>query len=101
MKLVYCTFNIAIIDDVMALIKKNEIRSYQLIDQVQAKPVVGLPRLNNAVWPGFNATLFVQFEDNQKSIDFLTDLRAFNQNVRTEQELITACSLPMEDYFYE
>lgn len=101
MKLIYVTCNISVQEKVLNALEKLKVKDFQIIDEVKAKPVIGNPRLNNAVWPGFNTSIMVQIRDNIKAESIMKNLKELNQNVITKDELITASSIPMDDYFFD
>ncbi len=100
MKFIYCTCNISMKNRVLKTLEARGVHDYQIVDEVAAKPLQGTPRLNTAVWPGYNTTIHMQFSDDNKAAAVMETLREFNKEAKTETELITACSLPMDDYFY-
>ena len=53
MKIVYCSLNISSLDPLIQLLEKEQIKDYQIIEPVKAKNIIGFPRLNSDVWPGY------------------------------------------------
>lgn len=101
MKIIYVTCNISVKEPLTELLEKNDIENYQVLEQVMAKPVKGLPRLNTAVWPGYNCSILMQFDNNERAGEILDILKSFNTKAANESELITVCSWQLDDYFYE
>lgn len=101
MKLIYVTCNISVQEKVLNTLEKLQVKDFQIIDKVKAKPVIGNPRLNNSIWPGFNTSIMVQIQDNTKAENIMKSLKELNLDSMTQDELITACSLPMDDYFFD
>jgi hypothetical protein len=54
MKLIYCTFNVTIQETLLKKLTAEGVKSYQLFEGVKVKPAIGNPRLDTAVWPGYN-----------------------------------------------
>lgn len=100
MKLVYCTCNVSVKERVLNKIEDLNVKYYQIIDEVPAKPVIGEPRLNTGVWPGYNCMILMQFSEDSKAEEIMKGLKDMNKNAENDAELITAYSVPMDDYFY-
>ncbi len=101
MKMVYITCNVSVRDPLIKLLENNNIKDYQIIEQVIAKNIKGDPRLNTSVWPGHNTSIFIQFSDDNRAKEIMQIVREFNQRAFNENELVTACSWSLDDYFYE
>ncbi|MEA1874277.1 MAG: hypothetical protein U9N51_07620 [Bacteroidota bacterium] len=99
MKCIYCTFNVTIQETLLKKITTEGIKSYQLFENVKAKPAFGNPRLDTAVWPGYNSSLFMQFDDENQAKKLMHELKIMNKNATSPKELITACMLPIDAYF--
>ncbi|MEA3447551.1 MAG: hypothetical protein U9Q98_03755 [Bacteroidota bacterium] len=96
MKFIYCTCNTSMKNRLVETLEANGVHAYQIIDEVAAKPLHGNPRLNNAVWPGYNTIINMQISDNNKAASVMDILRHFNKTATTDAERITACSLPVD-----
>ena len=90
MQFIYITCNISMLDTVSELIDEIEIANYQVIEQVTAKSHYANPRLNTAVWPGFNASLLVQENDKEKIDALMSEIETFNKKAYNSGELIAA-----------
>ena len=101
MKTVYITCNVSVREPLTAMLEEAGVEDYQIIEQVPAKNVRGVPRLNTAVWPSHNSSIFMQFSDDQEAKKILQKVKEFNQKAYNENELVTACSWTLDDYFYE
>ena len=101
MKMVYITCNVSVREPLIAMLEEAGVDDYQIIEQVPAKNVRGVPRLNTAVWPSHNSSIFMQFSDNQEAKNILQKVKEFNKKAYNENELVTACSWTLDDYFYE
>lgn len=101
MKMIYCTFNISVLEAVLARLEAMNVNEYQVVDHVTAKNIKSNPRFNNPVWPGYNATIFIQIKDEEKAKEVMLGLKNFNKKVFTKDELITCCSWNIDEYFYD
>ncbi len=101
MKMIYVTCNISVREPLLKMLENNNIKDYQVIEQVTAKSVKGEPRFNTAVWPGYNSSIFMQFSDDNRAKEIMQLIKDFNKSVFNDNELITACSWTLDDYFYE
>ncbi|MFO7789869.1 MAG: hypothetical protein R6V32_04800, partial [Bacteroidales bacterium] len=86
MKFIYCTCNISMKNLLLEKLEANGVHAYQIIDEVAAKPLRGNPRLNNAVWPGYNTIITMQFSDDNKAAAVMDILRNFNESATTDAE---------------
>jgi len=100
MKMIYCTCNISVLEALLKKLEAINVKDYQVVDHVIAKSVKGDPRFDTPVWPGYNASVFLQFHDEEKAKTVIQELRTFNKNALNETELITCCSWNIDDYFY-
>ena len=102
MKFIYCTCNVSVSERITALLEENDVHDYQLIDRVIARNVIGDPRFDTAVWPGYNVTITMQFSDDQKAEAVIGMLLRFNKEAAfNEDELLTVCSWSLDTSFYD
>jgi hypothetical protein len=101
MKMIYATCNVSVRESLIKMLEDNNIKDYQVIEQLTAKSVKGDPRFNTAVWPGYNSAIFIQFSDDERAKLIMQKIKAFNQKAFNDNELVTACSWTLDDYFYE
>ncbi|MBU8892964.1 MAG: hypothetical protein KOO66_09305 [Bacteroidales bacterium] len=101
MKMLYVTCNVSVREPLIKLLEENNIKDYQIADQVTARSVKGDPRFNTAVWPGYNTAIFMQFSDDKRAGEIMKLIREFNKAAFNVNELITACSWTLDDYFYD
>ncbi len=102
MKFIYCTCNVSVSERVISLLEENEVRDYQLIDRVIARNVIGDPRFDTAVWPGYNVTITMQFSSDEKAAVVTDLLKKFNrESAFNDDELLTVCSWSIDTYFYD
>lgn len=101
MKMIYVTCNVSIREPLLKMLELNDIKDYQVIEQVIAKSVKGDPRFDTAVWPGYNSAVLMQFSNDEQAKEIMKRIREFNEKAFNENELVTACSWTIDDYFYE
>ena len=101
MKMVYCTCNVSILEDLLNVLEEQNISDYQIYDKVRAKNRKGAPRLDNAVWPGHNSSVMMQIRDEEKVKALAEAVKDMNENAINENELIVFCSWTLDDYFFE
>lgn len=101
MKMIYITCNVSVREPLLKMLEENNIKDYQVIEQVIAKSVKGDPRFNTAVWPGYNTAVFMQFSSDERAKDIMLKIREFNQRAFNNNELVTACSWTLDEYFYD
>lgn len=101
MKMIYVTCNVSVREPLINMLEDHSITDYQIIEQVPAKNVKGDPRLNTAVWPSHNSSIFMQFSDDEDAKEIMQLIRDFNKEAFNDNELVTACMWTIDDYFYE
>lgn len=101
MKMIYVTCNVSVREPLLKMLELNDIKDYQVIEQVIAKSVKGDPRFDTAVWPGYNSAVLMQFSNDEQAKEIMKRIREFNEKAFNENELVTACSWTIDDYFYE
>ena len=101
MKMIYVTCNVSVREPLINMLEDNDVSDYQIIEQVPAKNVRGDPRLNTAVWPSHNSSIFMQFRDDDRASEILQKIRKFNKNAYNDNELVTACMWELDEYFYD
>ena len=101
MKMIYVTCNVSVREPLINMLEDNDVSDYQIIEQVPAKNVRGDPRLNTAVWPSHNSSIFMQFRDDDRASEILQKIREFNKNAYNDNELVTACMWELDEYFYD
>ncbi|MDA3839300.1 MAG: hypothetical protein PF574_10010 [Candidatus Delongbacteria bacterium] len=101
MKMLYINFNISTLPAIMKIINDNGIHDYQIVDKALSINRKGDPRLDNAVWPGYNSLIFIPCKNNEKADLVLKNIKLHNKNAFTDDEIITACKWDIEEYIYE
>ncbi|NSW94545.1 MAG: hypothetical protein HPY62_07540 [Bacteroidales bacterium] len=102
MKFIFCTCNISMMDQVTQLLDKNGVTSYQITDKVISRNEKGTPRFDTAVWPGYNVNITMQISSDDKADTIIALLRKFNKEMAfSDEELLTVCSMKMDNYFFD
>lgn len=101
MKMIYCTCNISVLDEVKNLLDEQNVSDYQVIEKVTVKNRIGDPRYDTPVWPGYNALVLLQVGDEAKVQRVITAIRSYNKQVFNHDELITVCTWTIDDYYYD
>lgn len=99
MKFIYMTCNIAKLEQVLELLKELKIRSYQVVENVNAVMPSGNPRMNDAVWPGSNSVVAVQADINETA-ELFESLKRMNRQIVNENERVLAVSWDCEKFLY-
>ncbi len=86
MKMIYCTYNVSVSEEITKILATLEIENYQIFDNVLAQTTGSDPRLNTAVWPGYNNSLLLQL--SEKFDAFIQLITAHNQKMEDENEKI-------------
>lgn len=98
MNMIYITCDIAVLDQIRSLIEKLDIDNYQIIEEILGKASLGIPHLNNEVWPGQNSIIMAQLQED-KTAELKKELQKFNKNVMNKNELITFACWSLLEYF--
>jgi hypothetical protein len=102
MKFIYCTSNVSMLERITSILEEIKVNDYQITDKVIAKSVIGDPRLDTAVWPGYNVTITMQITDSIKAKMIMNIFRNMNkENTASPDEMLTVCSWEMDDYFFD
>lgn len=102
MKFIFITCNVSVSERIISLLDENNVSDYQVADHVTAKNILGDPRFDTAVWPGYNVMITMQIDEDQKAGTILGILKQFNRDSSSnEEELLTVCSWSMDNYFYD
>ena len=92
MKFIYITCNVSMLETVTSLLDEEEITDYQVMEQVTAKSNYSLPRLNTAVWPGYNSSVFIQESDKNKVSSLIEKINRMNRSAFNNGELVAVFS---------
>jgi hypothetical protein len=89
-------------EKITSVLETINVNDYQVVDKVIARSVKGDPRLDTAVWPGYNVIITMQITDPMKARMIVNILRKMNtDNYSNPDEMITVCSWEMEEYFFD
>ncbi|MFP4547318.1 MAG: PG0541 family transporter-associated protein [Fidelibacterota bacterium] len=85
MKMIYCTYNVSVTDDLQKILQELEIENYQVFENILAKTSGSVPRLNTPVWPGMNNSVLIQLPETS---DLQERIQQYNQKTRDDSEKI-------------
>lgn len=92
MKFIYITCNVSMLEAITQLLDETKFTDYQVIEQVTAKSSYSSPRLNTAVWPGYNSSVFIQESDPGKVSSLMEAINKMNQSAFNNGELVAVFS---------
>ncbi len=78
------------------MIDEMEIKDYQTIDVVTAKSSYAEPRLNTAVWPGYNASILIQEKDHTKVQTLINEIKEMNKKAFNSAEIVAVHSWSLD-----
>lgn len=76
------------VEAVTNLLDEMSFTDYQVIERVTAKSSLSTPRLNTAVWPGYNSSVFIQENDAGKVSSLVETVNKMNCSAFNNAELI-------------
>jgi hypothetical protein len=89
-------------ETIKTVLTENNVRSYQITDKVIALGPKGSPRFDTAIWPGYNVTITMQIEDDNKAAEIIRQLKDINADSGiNDDELVTVCSWEIGSFFYD
>ncbi len=97
--IVFLVYNEAIREEVLSIIRKYNIESYDIVESIINKPRHGEPRLKDDVWPGEGEMLSFICDSSLKE-KVKKDIIEFNKNVVHENEIIKLYTSKIEDLVY-
>lgn len=93
MKAIFVFYYIEYDEALMGILEKVGVRAYSKWEKILGKGKGSAPRLDTAVWPGFNGALLIGV-DEQQAEALLKELKAFTE--RHKGKGISAFVLPLE-----
>lgn len=78
------------LEAITELLDEMKFTDYQVIEQVTAKSRLGDPRLNTAIWPGYNSSVLVQETNAEKTAILIDEINKKNATAYNNGELIAA-----------
>ncbi|MFA5641376.1 MAG: PG0541 family transporter-associated protein [Bacteroidales bacterium] len=100
MKFVYITCYVSMLEPLTLLLEELGCANYQVVEQVTARSQWGEPRQNNAVWPGYNSSIFIQESDLSKVNNLMEKIEEMNSRAFNNGELIVAFTLNVDNYIH-
>jgi len=101
MRIIYISCNVSLLNDIKELLDKCKVDCYQIVEQAMSVNKIGDPRLNNAVWPGYNSLFFINTNSNQIYKNLISELKQYNKSVDMPDEKITVSSWKTDEYFWD
>lgn len=101
MRMIYISCNVSVLNEIVSLLKKCEVKSYQIVEQASSMNKIGDPRLNNAVWPGYNSLFFINLETEDTYKSLIAELKNYNKTVYMPDEKITVSAWKTDEFFWE
>ena len=98
MKMISIVCNVSVANTILNMLNKFNINNYQHIEEINSKPVIGKPRLNSAIWPGYSSMINFQHQDNNQLKEILFSLNKYNSEVENNSEKIEVYVWKLEDY---
>ncbi|MDD2412790.1 MAG: hypothetical protein RBS19_10410 [Bacteroidales bacterium] len=88
MEMIYATFTVALLEEMKNWLKEIGFNNYQIIEEMKSKTIIGDPRMNDAVWPGYNSGIFIQTRKEEKTNAFMQKITEHNKKRHNDQEFI-------------
>lgn len=88
MKVLYIACNVVARSEIEKIIETLGITRYDLIPQVLFYASKTSPRLDTAIWPGYNVSFLVFEKDGEKTQQLLQSLTEYNQRCPFEEEKV-------------
>ena len=98
MKMIYLSCNISLLEDVLDIAKTVELHDFQVLPHVLFSGSNEEPRMDSPVWPGHNASLLFQINDEEKAAQLFDKVREFNQKTINSSEQIKAYSWQIAEW---
>jgi len=78
--MIYCTCNVSVPELLTELYEKSSVRYFQVFNKVTAKNIKIEPRLNNPVWRGYNSSVLIMVNEEDKVKDVILFIREHNKS---------------------
>ncbi len=80
MELMLIIYDVDFDDDIMNIINYSEIKGFSKWDRVLGRGKSSDPKMDNSVWPGFNASILVAMDEEAQK-PFLESLRSLSREL--------------------
>ncbi|MDL1955561.1 MAG: transcriptional regulator [Candidatus Desulfofervidus auxilii] len=77
MKVIIIIYHVEYDEELMAILEKTGIKNYSKLERVLGKGKNSEPRLDTAVWPGFNNALIIGVNEEEKET-LLKELKKYS-----------------------
>jgi len=101
MKIIYIVLNVSDLNSFAEKIRKCKLIDYQIIEQMLTNSLLGNPRTNTAVWPGYSSGIIIQSDEEMKIQLLFDEIREHNKNRINDEEIIRAFVLNTEAFIIE
>ncbi len=98
MKMIYCTYNVSVSEEIQKILDKLKIQNYQIFENILAKSGEAAPRFNTPVWPGYNNSLLVQMESERLVMDYINSIQDYNLSTDDKNEVISCYSWEIKNH---
>lgn len=88
MKILYIACNVVARSDIEKILEELNITRYDLVPQVLFYSAKISPRLDTAIWPGYNVSFLVFEKDNEKVQQLILTIRKYNEQCPYEEEKV-------------
>lgn len=90
MTMIYFTCNVTALEELQELLNRSEISNFQVFPETLFSSSTEEPRMNSSVWPGHNASVLAQENDNAKVSQLRDLLNHYNADLPHHTEDISA-----------
>jgi hypothetical protein len=98
MKMISIICNISVVSIIVDMINKFNVDNYQIIEEIHTKPVIGSPRLNTAIWPGYSSMINFQYQNNEKLLEIIRGFEEYNSSAVNDSERIEISVWTLDNY---
>jgi hypothetical protein len=101
MKIIYIVLNVSCLESFMQLLHAHLVKNFQIIEKAQSVAVLGQPRMDTSVWPGYSSCVVIQEQNNAVVEAVLSEVRKHNKNRLNDDEAMQAFVWGAESYVIE
>lgn len=98
MKMISIVCNVSVASIIVEMLNKFNVDNYQLIEEIHTKSVIGSPRLNTAIWPGYSSMINFQHSNNDKLKEILQSFKEYNYSAANDSEKIEISVWTLDEY---
>lgn len=101
MKMIYLNIGEDMFDRVLAILRDQGVKDYEIVKRVTGKTRVREPFMDNPTWPGSHTCLLIPVRDEEKVERILQKFRSVNENAASVYQKVSCCTWEISDYFFE